>query len=240
MDAGEPKFFKYVWRYNALAIAGVASLCGLLAVFMVYDLVRNITRDREVSNVVAVETGSNTPAAVREVYKLGPPTLISGTSFMQAPLYREQYQARSYYNKGSTGNIANYMFLNVMTNQSTWLMNGAGQLFLSNWALTERAPSDQAGPGKAVAMIYQLVDKDTNADGILTEADAKTVGTSGADGTGFKKILEGVPNINSLQQITGDKLMIFYERGEDTISQIYSLPGLVNLSEHKIPKLAAK
>jgi hypothetical protein len=240
MDTGEPKFFKYVWRYNALAIAGVASLLGLLALSMVYDLVRSMTRDREVSNVVAVEESPEAPSAVHEVFRLGSPASIAGTAFMQAPLFREQYQDRSYYSKGSTGNIANYMFLNTIANQSSWLMKDAGQLFLSNWTLTERIPSHSAGAGNAVAMVYQLVDKDTNADGVLTETDAATIATSGTDGTGFRKITEGLTTVHSVEQIANDRLLIFYERGADTISEIYSVPGLVKISEHKIQKIAAR
>ncbi|MGL4490966.1 MAG: hypothetical protein ACRCU5_16115 [Rhizobiaceae bacterium] len=240
MDIGEPKFFKYVWRYNALAIAGTATLCGLVALSLVYDLVRNITRDREVSNVVRIDGEAEAPNAIKEVFTIGAPYLVAGTSYMQVPQYREQSQDRDYYSKESTQNISNYLFLNLQNNESKWLVSESERLFLSSNALTERAPGDLSGSGKALGIIYRLVDKDTNGDGNLTQNDAVTIAASGVDGSNFRKVLDGVTNILSTEQIAADRLLIFYQREDETISEIYSVPALVKLSGHTLSKPALK
>ena len=127
----ESGFFKYVWRFNALAIAGAATVCILLGIYGGVTLYKEETRSRRVTNVVNVGEHEN----VSEEFSLGSPTIVAGTPYVRIPLYRGQSYSASYYSKRSELNAVNFLFLNVSTNESRWLFERAGQLVVDSRVL---------------------------------------------------------------------------------------------------------
>lgn len=235
MDQSENKFFKYVWRFNALIIAGAAAIfVFLLGGSIVIDLFQNKTRERGVANVVNL--GGSGKAD--EKFVLGYPARIVGTHYVKIPLYRDQSHDRSDYASSSQKTEVNYIFLNASTNESKWLLENTNQLFISDTALTEK--SLPAETSKAVAIVYTMVDNDSDGDGRLTTKDLITLSTSNIDGTDHRKLIQGIDRLYSVTQTADDKVLVLYEKNRETLSELYSVPSMKQLSQQKISQVNLK
>ena len=234
---GANRFFDYVWRFNALAIAAAAILCLLLGLYAGVSIFKQETRTRRVTNVVNIGDKDK----ISEEFTLGTPSIIAGTQYVRAPLYRGQSYSgstASYYSKSSEQNVVNYLFLNSSTNESWWLFENAGQLLISSQVLSNKLkktiPDEQ---NAAIAILYTVVERDSNGDNRLTDKDAVSLAASDVDGTKYRKLIEGIERLYSVQQIADDKVMVLYQKDQTTLSELYSLPAMVRLQQSSIAKI---
>jgi hypothetical protein len=229
-------FFDYVWQFNALAIAGAAVLCILLGVYTTARIFKQETRPRRVTNVVNVGEKDK----ISEEFTLGSPTIIAGTQYVRVPLYRGQsYSASggSFYSKSSEQNVVNYLFLNTSSNESRWLFESARQLLISSQVLSNKLKTLPDEQNAAVGIIYSVVERDSNGDNRLTDKDAVSLAASAVDGTDYRKLVEGIERLYSIQQIADDKVLVLYQKNQQTISELYSVPAMVRLQQSSIPKV---
>jgi hypothetical protein len=231
----ENGFFHYVWRFNALAIAAAAVVCVLLGLFVTATIFKPETRSRRVTNVVNVSEQDK----ISEEFTLGTPSILAGTDYVRVPLYRGQSYGASYYSKSSEQNVVNYLFLNTSTSESRWLFESAGQLLTTSQVLLARltSPRDEQ---KAVAMIYAIVERDSNGDNRLTERDAISLATSAVGGDQYRKLIEGIDRLYSVEQITDDKVLVLYQKNRQTVSEFYSVPSMARLTQSIVPKVDLK
>jgi hypothetical protein len=236
MEQSENKFFKYIWRFNALVIAGAAVVCMVVGVYFIILIFKEETRERRVTDVVNV--GEN--AEVNEDFVFGYPDTMVGTDYVKIPLYRDQSYDMQYYSKSSERNEVNHLFLNASNNESKWLLDGTNQLFISDMALSDKIEGLSTETNRTVGFVYQLVEDDSDDDGRLTNKDAITISTSNADGTQYKNLIEGIDRLYSVRQIADDKLLVLYQKNEETVSELYSVPSMKQVSQQKIPKVNLK
>ena len=230
------RFFDYVWRFNALAVAAATILCVLLGLYAGAIIFKQETRSRRVTNVVNIGDKDK----ISEEFTLGTPITVAGTQYVRVPLYRGQsYGASSapYYSKISEQNLVNFLFLNSSTTESRWLFENAGQLLISSQVLTNKLKALPDEQNAAVAMIYSVVERDSNGDNRLTDKDAVSLATSAVDGTNYRKLIEGIERLYSVQQIADDKMLVLYQKDQTTLSELYSVPALVRLQQSSIPKI---
>jgi hypothetical protein len=227
------KFFRYVWRFNGLAVAGATVLCLLLGVFVAVKIFKDETGERHVTNVVNVGEQEK----VKNEFVLGYPYTIAGTDYTRVPLYRDQSYDMSYYLKSSGGNEVNYLFLNNRTGESKWLLQTTNQLFISDIVISEELKKSNDGSEKAVGIMFSVVEIDTNKDGRLSEKDTIAIASSSIDGTGYKKLIENIDRLYAFKQIADDKIIILYQRNNETISEVYETPSMKKLSQNTIPKV---
>jgi hypothetical protein len=233
VEHSENSFFRFVWRFNALAIAGAAIVFLVLGVYAAASIFRQETRERRVTNVVNVSDRDK----VSEEFTLGSPTSIAGTAYVQIPLYRGQSYAASYYSKSSGQNDVNYLFLNVSTNESKWVFEGAGQLIIVSKVLFSKLKSSRDESQTGVGLIYTVVEKDTNGDGRLSERDAVSLAVSDVDGRRYRKLIENIEQLYSVQQITDDKVLVLYQKNRQAMYELYSVPSMVQLQQSIIPQI---
>jgi hypothetical protein len=229
-------FFDYVWQFNALAIAGAAVVCILLGGYAVVTIFKQETRPRRVTNVVNVGEQEK----ILEEFTLGNPTAIAGTQYVRVPLYRGQSfsaSGSSLYSKSSEQNVVNYLFLNFSSNESRWLFESAGQLLISSQVLSHKLKTVPDEHNAAAGIIYSVVERDSNGDNRLTDKDAISLAASAVDGTNYRKLIEGIERLYSVQQIADDKVLVLYQKDQQTISELYSVPALVKLQQSNIPKI---
>jgi hypothetical protein len=231
----ENGFFHYVWRFNALAIAGAAVVCILVGLYAAATIFKQETRPRRVTNVVNVSEQDK----VSEEFTLGAADILVGTGYVRVPLYRGQSYSASYYSKSSEQNVVNYLFLNTSTDESRWLFESAGQLLISSQVLLAKLNSSREEQ-KAVAMIYTVVERDSNGDSRLTGKDAISLATSAVDGDKYRKLIEGIERLYSVEQIADDKVLVLYQKNQQTVSEFYSVPSMVRLMQASIPKVSLK
>jgi hypothetical protein len=230
---GESGFFAYVWRFNALAIAGAAVVCILLGISAAATIFKNQTRPRRVTNVVNV--GEN--EKVSEEFSLGSPTTIAGTPYVRVPLYRGQSYSASYYSKSSEQNVVNYLFLNISTNESRWLFESAGQLIVGSQVLFSKLKTLPDESRTGIGVVHTVVEKDTNRDDRLTEKDAVSLAASDVDGGNYRKLIEGIERLYSVEQIADDKVLVLYQKDQQAVYELYSVPSMVRLQQSSIPKI---
>ncbi|MGJ4925750.1 hypothetical protein ACQR1I_10555 [Bradyrhizobium sp. HKCCYLS2038] len=72
-------FFRYVWRFNALAIAIAALVFLVIGGYAMLRILKEETRDRRVTNVVNVSEQDK----ISEDLVLGRPSIIDGTPYVQ-------------------------------------------------------------------------------------------------------------------------------------------------------------
>ena len=230
------RFFRGVWRFNALAIAGVTVLFVLLGLYLAATIIHEGIRPRQVTNVVKVGDQD----AVANEFSLGTPGVISGTSYVLVPLFRGQsYGSGSISLKRSDRDIVNYLFVNTSTNEARWLFEGAGQLILDSHSMFNKMKTSPDDARTTVGSFHVVVDRNTNGDKRLSEQDAVSLAASAADGTGYRKLIEGIEQVYSVQQVADDKALVLYLKDKQTVSALFSLPSMVPLMQSSIPKLGS-
>ena len=225
------KFFTYVWRFNALAIAGIAILSGLIGAYALISILKNETSERHVANIVNVGKQEK----VKNDFVLGYPYALAGTDYIIVPLYRNQTYDLSYSSKSTGDNQVNYLFFNGRTGKNKWLAENTNQLFISNIVLSEKLKNSNENNDKATAIIYEVVEKDTNGDERLSEKDGLALFSSNIDGSGYKKLIDNIDKLYSFKQISDDRLLVFYKRNKETKAGVYEIPSMKKILENKIP-----
>lgn len=197
------QFFAVVWRINSVVIlaAGVVGLFVLL--FAAAAIYKEMTRTRQATGVVniAEEQVDLAKASIGDFH------LVEGTNVLRAPLYLEQEYA---FGSGSkeTSSTQNYLYFGLETRDAYWLIPGHRGLILE----TNEFPSREYGEEEkraVVAVMYILVDEDTNGDGKLTRNDSKVIAMSDATGKQFARLLTKVEEINGAHLKNGSLLIFF-------------------------------
>jgi hypothetical protein len=230
---GENRFFKYVWRFNALVIAGAAVVVVILGVYAALQIFKTETGSRRVTNVVNVGDKD----AVSEEFSLGRAAPIEGTSYVKIPLYRGQSYNASYYLKNSTQNTVNYLFVNTSSGESRWLLEGAGQLIIDSEVMFSKARSSPDERRLGIGIVYTLVEKDTNGDNRLTDRDAVSLAVSEIDGSQYRKLIEGADRLYSVAQVADDKVLVLYQKNQESVVELYGLPSMTRIQQSNIAKI---
>jgi len=227
------RFFRNLWRFNAIAIAVTTIVVVLLSASLAWSIFGETTRTRRVTNVVNVGEQEK----VSEEFSLGAPVALAGTPYVRVPLVRGQAYPGSYYLKRSEQNVVNYLFLNTAGSESRWLFERANQLIIEGQTLFDKAKFLPNDARIVVGMVYVIIDKDSNGDNRLNEKDAVSLATSDLDGNNYRKLIESIEQLYSVQQIADDKVLVLYQKDKQSFSQLYSLPGMLPLKQAIIPKV---
>lgn len=226
------KFFRYVWRFNALAIACAVVLGFVLCSYAAIKVFKRETRERHVTNVVNLEGQTK----VKDEFVFDYPYMVVGTDYLRVALFKTQSYDMSYFPKSSGRNEVNYLFLNTRTGESKWMLQTTAQLFISDTVLLNKLEKSNQNENRAIGIVYTVAEKDTNGDNRLSGNDTLAVSFSSPDGSGYKKLVEGVDRLYAIKQIADDKMIIFYEKNKETICEIYQIPSMKKVS-HTITKL---
>lgn len=227
------RFFQFIWRVNALAIVGVAMLAGVLGIYAVYSVFKTETRDREVTDLLAV----NPDVPQQDEVRLGYPTMIPGTQFVRIQLFREQKTDLTYYSKSSGDNTVNELFVNSTTGQSKWLFAGTDRIILNQVQTLSQLKSDQP---VATSILYSLVDRDTNGDARLSAQDFTSIGYTSPDAAAYTPLLDNIQKLYAVEQVADDKVMVLYVRNGESRMTTYGLPNYSVVIDQILPKLEAK
>jgi len=232
VQQNENGFFKYVWRFNALAIAGAATICILLGLYAGLSIFDAETRPRRATNFVRADQEK-----ASEDFSLGNPNAIAGVSHVQVPLYRGRRHGVGSIYQGGSQQTVNLLFLNISTNESRWLFNGVGQLILDSHVLFNKLKDANDPSRAAVAIVHVVVERDTDGDKRLTERDTISLATSATDGTSYRKLIEGIDQLYSVKQVADDKVLVLYQKNRETISEQFGVPTMAPLMQASIPKV---
>ncbi len=218
------RFFKFLWRLNALLIAFFAVLGLLVGTYVLYEIVKDKTRNRSVQNVVNLA-----PDAVEEEkFVLGVPQEVEGSDYLKIPLNRVQNYGMEYYSKSADSEV-NLMFFNIKDGSSRWLMPANAQLILSDQMLFDTVKSSDRPWEKndvvrePLRIIYRVIEHDSDANGRMSAGDKISVFTSNIDGTGYSPLVESADKILMTNQTTDEQFMVMYNKDGQSLYQVFSV-----------------
>lgn len=258
----ENKFFRFVWRFNAIAIAlAVLGILLLSGGALVYSLFTALPFEKPQGHFAPVPTA----AEAKNTYRL----LSAGSLAFLRPgggqevhlvfTLAEEDDPSNPYGLGSSGrgyresDKVNIMLEYTETGEGHWLFAGHERNILDWDALidplvTETPGAVSYGPkvvpaattyGDATAVraiILKVVDKDTDADGKLTGKDRLALYTWHLGDKAPAKLLDA-DLILSQAQIGADRYVVSYETGRAAFIAIYSVPDFKLLTRKPLPKL---
>jgi len=225
----ENKFFRLVWRFNGLVI----SVAGILAVgilfFVSYKLFQDVTRDRATSNIVNIEKDSK----LEENWRFGQLTKIDDDKTLMIPLYSDQSFDRAYFSK-SSNSTRNFLFINTHTSEKKWLFDHTDYLIETSDRLRF---GDYDSDKPIIAILYQLVQLDTDKDNRLSAKDLSTIAISNPDGTGYMELLFEVEKIVDHTLLSETELFLIYQKGGVSYSARLNLNSFEITKSEKLPKV---
>lgn len=222
--------FKFIWRFNAiiLMVAGILSI-GILF-FAGYHVIKDAVKERNTRNIVNVDEDDS----IDEKWELGRLYEIEGTSFLQIPLVSDQRYAQSYSSK-SSDSVRNYLYIDTKNNTKNWLFKTNEFLVADIDYLSEKIYNTEDRIVRAI--LYTVIEKDTNGDKRLTTKDDKTIAISMPNGQGLKKLFTGIDIIIGHQVINKENMFIVYQIQNKGFSAYISLKDFTIGNETELPKL---
>jgi hypothetical protein len=197
---------------------------GVLA-FAGYKIIKDVTRERNIRNIVNVQEENN----VKEKWQLGYMSNIQGSPYVMIPLNSDQSYAQSYYGKSSSS-ARNYLFINSLKNEKHWLFETNQYLIAGTDFLSEKEYGSDEREVRAI--LYKIVKSDTNHDERLTNDDLQTVGLSLPSGKRYREILNGIDLF-----IDKDTLLIVFQRKGIGFSANVNLSDFTISNETELPKV---
>lgn len=179
------RFFRNLWRLNAITIA----ICGLLGVAIALFAAVKIASDvfrwtYRAQDIARVKLADPAKPAIQTEFAAGQFRPVRGTTIAMAPLIAKQTYDYSYSSKDATSE-RNYVFYDTVSGISLKLLPQDTQIVLSH---TELRADGEDGAAAPKAMLFQLVETDSNADGILSHADKATLALSRNDGSELTRL----------------------------------------------------
>lgn len=181
----ETNFFRWVWRFNAVALAAVLVVGGLLALVGLVSIILEATRERDVSDLV-----DHRPEASKTVIEAaGRLTPLGRTGLLWAPVTRESEAALVYSSKQVSATV-DYVFYDPETGSSRMLIGKRPSLVASARML--RPPQDDGDPaGDDLALLVTLVEEDGNKDGRLSLRDPISLALASPRGENLAVVAKG-------------------------------------------------
>lgn len=227
----ELKFFRNIWRFNAMiiAIAGVLAVAVLL--FTGYLMFNEQTRSKHKNEIVNIdpETG------IEETFRLGNIDHVKGAQSVIVPLYSEQSFNLRYSGDKSTLSTRNLLFSNMHTEESNWLLPTNNYL-IPRYSLINESNSYNSNED-IVTILYRIVKFDTNYDSRLTEKDELTISLSKPDGSSFTEVLKNIDDVLGYELLNQEALSIIFNRKGQGYTAYINLQDFKVTKEVELPKI---
>ncbi|MDB4307734.1 hypothetical protein N9985_00445 [Gammaproteobacteria bacterium] len=244
--------FRTIWRINAvlLLLAGIGSLLIILVNLGLFKL---FEAKEPAVNRRTIDIGEvDDTAVITDQWFLGRLKRIAGSEYFYLPLKSEEVTAKkkssgsaALFSSGSSGNTRNLLFIDPLTDSSTWLYPSNDQLISNVRVYTthseakatsrDRRKQNEKANVNAVGIMYTIIDNDSNGDGKLTGADKPSLAVSAPNGADYKVLLKDVDRILGDEIIEDDTLFIaLRSNGVGSLVKI-SLRDKRIISEQKLP-----
>ena len=208
------QFFTKVWRVNAIIILLVGVIAAGVLSFAGYEIFKSITERRHVEGMVNIAPDGG----LKEVVRFGGFSTIRGTPYLWGSLMTTQEYRVSSYNK-EAGAIRNYLFYDTNVKKGHLLTKENDKLFLDASLLSETnseegdylSKSRGVRGKKVLAILYEVVNKDTNGDGRLTAKDLHTIAVSSPSGSHYTEIIANIDSMTGHHILSPASVLIFYD-----------------------------
>lgn len=216
------RFFRLVWRANAVVILVAGALASAVALLALAFIWREQARTREVRGVVNIAGAE----VQQETFQLAQFERFNGIRLLRAALTSHQEYDQASFSKGASA-TRNYLFFDPETRKSRWLLPTNQQVFLVDDDLFFLAGSrhkDEEGQFRGTLLL--VVNKDTNGDDRLNQQDAKSLAIAAPDGSAFKMVVEPVDEYHGEYVSSADEVLVFFTQRNTMMSASIDLNTL--------------
>lgn len=245
MSPEESRFFRFLWRFNAvlLALAGLLVI-GLIPVLVVQDWIL-----RHHSEPVPEGHFAPVPKSAEQSYTYRLSDQPDFTSFGQEQFYVLQRWKGAPSSYGLADVMAtsspayryndafNLLAVNTTTGSSHWLFEGYRRAVVDQESIYRGGPAPVVPPPVApapIALVIRTVDKDTNNDGRFDFSDRQSLYYYRIGDERASKFFEA-EYILSMREVEGGNFFVVYEEGQSAIAATFRVPDFKLLSQHKLP-----
>lgn len=227
------RFFRFVWKVNALIIFAAGALAVLAVFVATYKMAEDAFSAKR--RGPTVDVGAEPDA--KEMLRLTKFVAIEGSPYVMVPLKSEPKSRQSGYGK-EPPSLRNYVFLNSDDLSTHWLLPRNDYLIRDHHFLCKTEPrtkrsrvTQEAGSEetcRVLSILYEIVKKDTDGDKRLTSKDEFTLLVSDPDGRNVQEIEDHVQALVGWRLIDTDLALLLYAK------QGVYFAAKLSLREHKI------
>jgi len=219
-------FDRILWRLN-----GILILIGVLGalVLITYIFTQSSQFSTRQKQEAAVITSDEKQG--KQYLQLGGGSLIFGNGILRFPL-SEIESGGSFSSSGYGGFTRNYLFLNPIDLKSWWLLPDHKSIIRESHDLC----NPQLGASKkVVSTIYEIIAKDTNGDGKISQDDSTRAYFSTNLNDSGKELTGDSVRIISVQQINESQAIVLFQTQTETRYKIILIENGATISETVIP-----
>ena len=199
------RFFALLWRINAVLIL-VAGILAVVALGFAVVMMLNSTRSQDGDALTQAVFPDDNKAAT-----LGAFEAVPGTDVLRARLNVGDRPAFGSGSRYADSTVRNYLFVDPESRNAHWLRPSMEGVFLHSINLPESGFNEK--PPDVRLFVYTLVERDTNGDRQLTEADSKTIAVSDPAGKRFRIVVTGADELRDSRLLRSDRLLVLYSAG---------------------------
>jgi len=234
------RLFRYLWRFNAVVLAGIGIAVACVVAFSVLDGWRS-DQPAPAGHFAPVPQGAEKTFTYRLEsngvrQQVGQEELIALGRWAGSP---ESYGlSRGVSERVSPqSNRVNLLAVDQATAESHWLFKGYDRAIVADEVvydtISQRPDHSSSSP---VALAMLVIDSDTNKDGELTEKDRQSIYIYRPGEAGAVRLLTA-DLIVSHKQTSNDHYLVIYENGSAGVAASYSLPEFKLIAEKPLPKV---
>jgi hypothetical protein len=224
------RFFKFIWRVNALAIA----LLLMIAVCaMAWEMgLRKVFAPRDVSQVVNIDTTDQSLVQKRQI---SAPTKLEGHDLFLVSVNSEQQYDTEYSSKGTRNTRRNIGIYDPKSGTIKWVFPTQDQLIteVTTLFVEQSKPSGQT-VSVADSLLITFVDNDTNGDKRLSNSDVKSLHARKILEAEGKTVLTNIDSDPRVWGLKGKQRVLFFKRDGVLQSALFDSDTMTIDSTHAI------
>jgi hypothetical protein len=216
------KFFRYVWRINAVLIlvAAAAAICGVVAL-VVSEIQSNIRQHAAVAAAPRV-----VPSARSSELHLNGFTNVPSTSVYEAKLTSERGGAAIEISSGGVSDTRNILFIDLTTGNGRWLLPSDDQMVTADENVEENSPHEERKSLARVMLVKPYATRSEAAVGRLLIMDAAAEHVT--------EIASGVQNVHGVTLTPAGQIALLFERDRKYEVALIDKTSLRKISERPI------
>jgi len=215
------RFFRYVWRINAVLIfLATGAVCLLGASLMLSEVGCNAQRRR------AVEAAPPVVADAREKLILGPMRPVEGSDVLRGELQAPR-DGLAIGSSGYSVETRNVLYLDARSTEARWLLPDSARIISEETTVWSETHDTNARRRVAELALVKHNGADlTVAEGTLLVFDPA--------GRHITTVAEGVRTLNHVSLLDKDNILVLYEHGRRYVRAILDAQSFEVRSVHEI------
>jgi len=220
------KYFRYLWRFNAIAMAVIGFAVVIAFVANLLSPLWSAPHSGPAGSFAPIPKSAEhgyTYELARDAVRL------SGT--------REELFVLKCWNGGPDARDVNLLVVNDASAASRWLFRGTDRTILARDEVHASDVADFNAYSPVVAIVLTVADADTNKDDKLDGKDRRSLYFYRVGAASAVKFFTA-DRVLVAQQAGADRYLVIYENGDKAAAQLFSLLDFKPLSQSPLPDVS--